>query len=149
MSVFTGQTVVVPVDFSEAAFNAVDLAIDMAELADTVHLVHVVPEIMPYDVGEPWRRMEYEQVAKVLTEKIRERFADAKYANLQIHIDFGDPGEQIVEYARRQKAALVVLPSHGRRGLARMLIGSVAERVVRLAECPVLVLRSAGRAAKR
>ena len=47
----------------------------------------------------------------------------------------------IANYAREQGAALIVMPSHGRTGLSHLLIGSVAERVVRYASCPVLVLR--------
>ena len=54
---------------------------------------------------------------------------------------FGDPGHQIAQYAEEAKADLIVLPSHGRSGLQRLLIGSVAERVVRHAPCPVLVVR--------
>jgi universal stress protein A len=55
---------------------------------------------------------------------------------------FGDPGQQIAIFAKEMKAGLIVMSSHGRTGLAHLLIGSVAERVLRLASCPVLILRS-------
>ena len=54
----------------------------------------------------------------------------------------GDPGHEITEYAEEIGASLIITPSHGRTGLSRLLIGSVAERVVRLAKCPVMVLKS-------
>ena len=56
-------------------------------------------------------------------------------------VQFGDPGHGITDYAEEVGADVIVMPSHGRTGLRRLLIGSVAERVLRLAHCPVLVLR--------
>ncbi|MCH7687539.1 MAG: universal stress protein [Planctomycetes bacterium] len=53
----------------------------------------------------------------------------------------GDPGLEISEYAKETRADLIVVPSHGFHGLKRMVLGSVAERVIRHAECAVLVLR--------
>ena len=73
---------------------------------------------------------------------LRERLDDDKYKSVQIDIVFGDAGHEIANLAERRGAELIVLPSHGRTGIKRLLIGSVAERVVRLAHCPVLVLRS-------
>ena len=72
---------------------------------------------------------------------MRERFAAAKYQGIHCATASGDPGHEIVKYAEEIDADLIVIPSHGRTGLTRLLIGSVAERVVRLAHCPVLVLR--------
>ncbi|MEZ6094353.1 MAG: universal stress protein [Pirellulaceae bacterium] len=54
---------------------------------------------------------------------------------------FGDPGSEITRFAKENDAGLIVISSHGRTGVSRLLLGSVAERVVRLAPCPVLVLR--------
>jgi nucleotide-binding universal stress UspA family protein len=72
---------------------------------------------------------------------LSERLTDAKYQGAEKVVLFGDPGHEIADYSQREQADLIVLPSHGRTGISRMLIGSVAERVVRLAHCPVLVLR--------
>ena len=60
---------------------------------------------------------------------------------MHVDVEFGDPGNQIVDFAERISAELIVIPSHGRTGIERLLLGSVAERVARLAPCPVLVLR--------
>ena len=72
-----------------------------------------------------------------------------KYTPVQIDILFGDPGYRIAEHAQRLGAELIVTPSHGRTGLERILLGSVAERVIRLSHCPVLVLRSSLEATRR
>ena len=60
---------------------------------------------------------------------------------MKIDVEIGDPGHRIADVAAKLGADLIVMPSHGRTGIERMLIGSVAERVLRLAHCPVLVLR--------
>ena len=72
----------------------------------------------------------------------RDRFSDAKYEKVKFEVAFGSPADEITRFAQDHSVELIVLPSHGRTGLMRMMIGSVAERVVRLAHCPVLVLRS-------
>ena len=71
----------------------------------------------------------------------RERFGDTSFAKVDFQVRFGDPGREIAGFAETLHAELIVMPSHGRTGLSRFLIGSVAERVVRLAHCPVLILK--------
>ena len=56
----------------------------------------------------------------------------------------GDPGSEITKLAKEVGAHLIIMPSHGRTGISRLLLGSVAERVLRLSHCPVLVLRGDG-----
>ena len=78
-----------------------------------------------------------EQAEKAL----REKFSTPDYQGAHIAVLMGEPAHGIADYAQEKKAELIVIPSHGRTGITRLLIGSVAERVVRLAHCPVLVLR--------
>jgi nucleotide-binding universal stress UspA family protein len=66
---------------------------------------------------------------------------EAGFENLQQEVLFGDPGSQIVNFATNCNADLIVIPSHGYHGVKRLVLGSVAERVIRHAECSVLVLR--------
>ena len=61
--------------------------------------------------------------------------------NLKLVIRVGNPSIEIVDYAKKNNIDLIVIASHGRTGLNRFLLGSVAEKVVRLAQCPVLVWR--------
>lgn len=70
---------------------------------------------------------------------LRKQFGDRK--NVELTSCVGDPGTEIVDYAKRMGADLIVMSSHGRTGLKRILLGSVAERVARTAECPVMIVR--------
>ena len=69
------------------------------------------------------------------------RFAQTPFEKVDFQVRFGDPGREIAALAEELHAELNVMPSHGRTGLSRLFIGSVAERVVRLAHCPVLILK--------
>ena len=132
---------VVPVDFSDESMDSVDTAIQLLEDPKKVHVVHVLPDIHPADPGVIWHAIDEESRRKHATNALREHLHGDIYDHLNLHIEFGDPGHRITDYAKEIDANLIVMPSHGRRGLKRMLIGSVAERVIRLAHCPVLVLR--------
>ena len=80
-------------------------------------------------------------VTPYIKKALKDKLADPKFDGVHIAITFGDAGQEVAEFAQSVKAGLIVMPSHGRTGLKHLLIGSVAERVVRLAHCPVLVLR--------
>ena len=142
MSWLPKKSIVVPIDFSPLSFGALDTALHLAESSAAMHLIHVLPAMEPAEPGVIWTTVDNESRSHHAEMALREQLSDAKYQGLDIAISFGDPGEEIAEYAQRIEAELIVLPSHGRTGLTRLLIGSVAERVVRLAHCPVLVLRT-------
>ena len=135
------KSIVVPIDFSEDSVGAVDTALDLIDAAANLHLIYVLPVMEPAEPGVIWTTIDDESRAHHAEMALRERLADAKYKDLNITIAFGDPGHEIADHAKEVKAELIVLPSHGRTGLTRLLLGSVAEKVVRLAHCPVLVLR--------
>ncbi|MCE9553990.1 MAG: universal stress protein [Planctomycetes bacterium] len=140
MSWFVKKTVVSPVDFSAESIAVVDVALDAVPEATGLHILHVLPVQIPTDPAN-WDP-HHEQARKEAAEQsLRERFSAARYRGAQIVVMFGDPGQEITDYALRNHADMIVLPSHGRTGLKRFLIGSVAERVCRLAHCPVLVIR--------
>lgn len=136
--------VVVPVDFSEACANAVQSVIEGAD-ADAIHLVHVMhPGLhMAYgDMGVLGVSAADDEKRLAATRKyFNDYLADRGLSHLKSEIRIGDPGGEIVDYAESIRAGLIVIPSHGFHGFRRMMIGSVAERVIRLAECSVLVLR--------
>jgi nucleotide-binding universal stress UspA family protein len=135
------ETVVVPVDFSEESLAAVDVAVQLAVSPAGVHVVHVLPELSPLEPGELWETIDNKSRTEHAEKALRERLSEPRHAELVLEILFGDAGHCIATRAEELRADLIVLPSHGRTGLAHLLIGSVAERVVRLAHCPVLVLR--------
>ena len=134
--------VVVPIDFSELSLGAVDTALALVGNATHLWLVHVIPPPIDYEVGVIPASMDFEGAANRYRLTIAERFAAAPYKGHNTEIRIGDPGHEIVDVAETIKADLIVMPSHGRSGITRLLIGSVAERVVRLAHCPVLVLKA-------
>lgn len=136
------QKVVVPIDFSDDSFAAVDVAREIAASPDQVHLVHVLPDLVPVDPSDDaWQTLNDDSRIKQAHLDLNRRLTDEKYAAMPRKVFIGDPGHLITNFARELDADLIVMPSHGRTGLARMLIGSVAERVLRLAHCPVLILR--------
>lgn len=135
------RCIVVPIDFSAASWSAVDYALQLVDQPSHLQVVHVLPVLEPADPGVIWNTVDDESRRHHAEQAIREQLADARYQGIVTTIEFGDPGRQIAEFAQRVAAELIVLPSHGRTGLRHLLIGSVAERVVRLARCPVLVLK--------
>lgn len=141
MSWLPKQTVVVPIDFSDESIAALGYALDLVADASHLHAIHVLPALETVDPGVIWGTIDNASRSKHAESALRERLADAKFKGLNTTIAFGDPGHEVADFAASRKADLIVLPSHGRRGVSRLLIGSVAERIVRLAHCPVLVLK--------
>lgn len=135
------KTIVVPVDLSEDSLLAIDTALQMIQSPTNLHVLHVLPELSPLEPGELWETIDQTGREEHAVAAIREKLPDPKYQEIQVNIRFGDPGRTIADYAQALGADLIVMPSHGRTGLSHFLIGSVAERVVRLAHCGVLVLR--------
>jgi nucleotide-binding universal stress UspA family protein len=141
MTYFPKRNVIVPVDFSADSIAAIDVGLQLVDDPSHLHVVHVVVDITPLEAGEVWGVIDpqarVEQIEKVLKEKLQ----DSKYTGVNLAVLLGEPAHGIANYAEEKHAELIVIPSHGRTGITRLLIGSVAERVVRLAHCPVLVLR--------
>jgi nucleotide-binding universal stress UspA family protein len=133
---------VVPFDFSDESLAALDTALELAPPGAQVLVIHVLPELEANEPGVVWGTVDRTSRTRHAEQALRERLGQDRSGRVQFTIEFGDPGHEIAAFAARQQAGLIVLPSHGRTGLKRLLIGSVAERVVRLASCPVLVLKN-------
>ncbi len=142
MTFLPRKTILAPFDFSDKSLAALDTALEIADADSQVHLIHVLPELHVADPGVVWQTIDNENRSQHATEEVRRRLTDAKYDPVKITMQFGDPGHRIADFAKENNVDLIVMPSHGRRGISRLLIGSVAERVMRLAHCPVLILRS-------
>ena len=141
MSWLPRKTVIVPIDFSEDSFSAMDVAGEMVDDASHLHVVHVLPVLEPQDPGVIWRQIDDEGRSQHATEAMQKELAARGHEGVQVAIRFGNPGHEIAHYAEEVGAELIVASSHGRSGLRHLLIGSAADRVVRLAKCPVLVLK--------
>lgn len=141
MSWMPKKTVVVPFDFSDKSIPTLDTALELAADASGIHVIHVLPTLEPTEPGVIWSSIDNSGRIHHAEEAIKKQLSDAKYQEVNVDVEIGDPGHEVSEYAKKVSAELIVLPSHGRTGIKRWLIGSVAERIVRLAHCPVLVLR--------
>jgi len=138
MTTLEWKTVLVPVDFSDETGRALDVGRMMVAQSGTLHVVHVLPTppvgtVPPGTTGQERMRNELPHLQQFLNQ--------ANVTGVKTHVREGDPGHEIVNLAGELRADLIVMPSHGRTGLAHVLIGSVTERVARLSHCPVLVLR--------
>lgn len=138
------KQIVVPIDFSDSSLEAVEVALSLAESPADVRVLYVLPNHMASEPGLVWNILDEATQREKSMSALRERLSDAKYHGVKLAVAFGDPGSEIVELADQVSADLIVISSHGRTGIPRLLIGSVAERVTRHASCPVLVLRWTG-----
>lgn len=146
---FTPKTILVPTDFSEFSDKAVQQAADIAEQNNAkVYLLHVVDKLQQcaIDYCIPLETMMKVQSdsEKEATKKMQDE-ADKILKSRKIDVVFdvksGVPFEEILKEQQERKADLIVIASHGRTGILKTLIGSVAERVMREAKCPVLLVR--------
>jgi nucleotide-binding universal stress UspA family protein len=140
MSLELGKSVVVPIDFGDLTELAINSAIRAADSASAVTIVNVAPDLTAIEPGVAWGEVSDESRRNELVKLFRERYP--QFSSLRFEVLFGDAGHQIANYAQKLEASLIVIPSHGRTGIKHLLIGSTAERVVRFAHCPVLVLRN-------
>jgi nucleotide-binding universal stress UspA family protein len=141
MTYFPKRLVVVPVDFSKESLAAVEVGLALVDSPQHLHLVHVLIDITPLEAGEVWGVVDPQSRIEQANKLLHEKLIGPQYQGVQTAVLLGEPAHSIANYAQEKHAELIVIPSHGRTGITRLLIGSVAERVVRLAHCPVLVLR--------
>ncbi|MBV8135473.1 MAG: universal stress protein [Deltaproteobacteria bacterium] len=131
-----------PIDFDDNSLAALEVAAQIARDNDgMLLLLHVVPMIVPA-TGMPI----YVDIYKGQEEAAREKLNEIAAERLrgfphQILIHMGEPAGSILSTARREAADLIVMATHGRRGFYRVLLGSIAEMVLRNAPCPVLCVR--------
>ena len=130
-----------PVDFNSNSLNALRLAGELSRERDaTLHVLHVVDVAIPakVEVTAPFDKME-----AAVTSKLR-RLARQKIGPTvrhEFHVETGDPSVRVLNAAKRMAADLIVMATHGRKGFRHLILGSVAERIVREAPCPVLTVR--------
>jgi nucleotide-binding universal stress UspA family protein len=135
--------ILVPTDFSAPSQQAMTYAFELAQkVGAKLSLLHVI-EVPVYaiEVSLPLEDLEQDArrgLARLLPE------AAAAHVDVTRLVAMGVPYEQILEMATAEQVDLIVMATHGRTGLRRLAMGSVAERVVRMAPCPVLTIRSPG-----
>ncbi len=141
------ETIVCPVDFSDYSHHALRYALSLAKLFEArLVLLHVVemPFLPSYSMaGVPDLSMPVEELEENAREHLEEELEQcrAEHPDVEAEVLIGTPFVEIIDFAREAGADLIVMGTHGRSGLRQLLIGSVAERVVRKAPCPVLTVK--------
>ena len=143
------QTIVVPTDFSEDAEAALQQAVELAKATGgRIHLLHAY-HFPTYAVAGPGMAYSYpaglfEDIQRHAAVRVREveKIIQAAGISVKSEIVEGPPSERIVECAEREKADLIVMGTRGLTGLRHVVLGSVAERTLRHAPCPVMTVKA-------
>jgi universal stress protein A len=140
------KKILCPIDFQQNSLFALRLGSELAqECKATLYLLHVVAMPPGPEVALPFGKME--AAARTRLEQLARRKVNGK-ARYEVKVMMGDPGLEVLQVAKRLGVDLIVMATHGRKGLRRLVLGSVAERVVREAPCPVLTVKPKTPAAK-
>jgi universal stress protein A len=146
------QRILCPVDLSECSHAALAHALKLAKASnarvDVLHAYYVPSTIQPSLLvwmatgPRPIRDIAEEQARTELDEFLARHGSDIAQ-RIDLHVVHQDPTSAILDFVREQESTLIVMGTHGRTGASRLFLGSVAERVVRCAPCPVLTVREA------
>jgi nucleotide-binding universal stress UspA family protein len=141
MKVTTSTKILFPVDFSKHGEQALKMAVSLArDLHGELVLLHVEEPPLAYGGGEFYYGMpepNREQLKRMLNEV---SIGDTDLPVTR-HVEVGSPATVIVQFAKDHDMDYIVMPTHGRTGLNRLLMGSVTEEVVRKAPCPVITVK--------
>jgi nucleotide-binding universal stress UspA family protein len=145
------KKILAPIDFSEISMEAMRGAMELAKgIGAEVHLVHIIAphhHFIPLPLAtnaEQSRELVreaamLEQAEEELKRIKKDEFGDSK--NVVTFAEVGHPVQKLLDYAKRNEIDLIMLATHGRTGAEHLVIGSVAEKLVRYAPCSVLVYR--------
>ncbi len=144
------QKIVVATDFSEVSLTALEVAYDLAFQGS--HILYLVHVMEPYLVtGDPTAMLHpsvektYQEARDRLEHLIPEEWIDEEKEQALVVkssiLTASSPAQAITRFAQGKKADLIIVGTHGRKGLTRMLMGSTAESLLRRSPCPVLVVK--------
>ena len=139
------KKILFPVDFYESSDKILPYVKLMAEkLGAKIELIHVVrgsSDFVGYEMGTAWYSNFEDELIKG-GEKAMDKFVEEKLAGLDVDtsVAVGDAAEEIIKYADKTGADMIIIGTHGRKGLEKILFGSVALGVVKGANCPVLTV---------
>jgi len=151
---FQPRNILVPTDFSEDSDRALRTALEIAgEGRSRIFLLHVIGGTVQqcasdYCIDQSIMDRVLSESIVYSNEKLREtvaRFPESGQVKVIPNLRKGQPHEEILKEASERKAELIVIASHGKTGLKKYFIGSVAEKVMQEAKCPVLLIRNPDR----
>ena len=141
------KKILFPTDFSESAENASHYAISLAQkYGGKIYAVHVIePFTYTVDFGIDYSA-QYKEMETSAKKLLNEIVASLKKSKIDVEgvLLSGEPFVEIIKYAKKKQVNLIIMATHGRTGIEHMLMGSVAEKVVRKSPCPVLSIKKAG-----
>jgi nucleotide-binding universal stress UspA family protein len=141
---FTVRAILHPTDFSLSSASAFEMACALArECGARLRILHVAPPpraVLDAFGAVPAPPVRHERQA--LEEKLRRLQEQAPKVSIRYELEEGDAATEILRVARATRCDLIVMGTHGRTALRRLLMGSVAEQVVRQAPCPVLTVKT-------
>ena len=139
----TLRTILHATDFSDLAANAFHAAYSLARAHDARLIVLYVVQPAEYCQGEfGLTPPEPEPADEVVLEQLKQMVPGDSTIQVERLVKHGMPAEVIVQVAKEKRCDLIVIGTHGRKGLARLFYGNVADGITRVAPCPVLALRS-------
>ena len=142
------EKILVPVDFTAHSAEAVQRAVDLAQHYSASLALIYVYEPLDYALPEGYAMYTPEQAGQLM-EEFRERLNKMVnevralgISSVESHVLNGSAAIEICDFAKQHRFDLIVMGTHGRKGLSHLLMGSVAERVLRTAHCPVLTVKA-------
>jgi len=142
----TLKNILVPFDFSECSDQALRYGLELARKFDaTLHLVHVVQD----PATQPWAAEGFaipllevtDQWLKEAEERLAAAVPDLDRRRARVDALLGENYPEVLRYAEEEAIDLIVMGTHGRGGVSHLLLGSIAEKMVRRSPCPVLTVR--------
>lgn len=138
------KTILCPTDFSDESYRAIGYGLRFATAAGgtilLAHIIHVPSGELYQDTRPTLTFDEAKRRGLARLEEIRAQRLGG-YSKCELLVEIGDPYEQLMEIIRQRKVDLVITATHGRAGLGHLVMGSVAEKIIRHAPCPVFVVR--------
>lgn len=139
------KTVLCPTDFSDASYHALEYGLRFAQNAGGLLIVTHVIHVPGGDLltGESYT-LNFNEAQEHVVERLREVHVNRlqSYPKCELVPVIGDPAEEITAMAKTRDADIIIMSTHGRSGLSHLVMGSVAEQILRHAPCPVFIVRA-------
>lgn len=146
---FKIKNILLPTDLSSTSLSAADYAVELASQYNAkIHLLHVLEKTPPIlairslDLSQEKILKSFEEEGRKSLENAVKKIQKNRIGEVNIEpvLKKGIDYEEIVKYSKEHKIDVIVIATHGRTGILRTLLGSVAEKIIRYAKCPVLVI---------
>jgi nucleotide-binding universal stress UspA family protein len=138
------KTILCATDFSEESYRALEYGLRFAKVSDgTLLLAHILHNPFTEEFHPEGYELSFEQVKSSALARLQDvqQTRLGGYARCELLVEVGDPFARLMEIAAQRKVDLIVTATHGRTGLEHLVMGSVAEKIIRHAPCPVFVVR--------